>query len=282
MPIFVFMVMINLKAYKKEVEDLFAKNNIDKEEVNILFCEALNLSLSNLLLIVEITETQKNIIKRAVKKRIKSMPIQKIFKKAYFFDYEFYINNNVLCPRPETELLVEECLKQIKNNKNYVKVLDLCTGSGCIAITIAKKSKSKVYASDISTKALYVARKNAKQLNANVKFIKSNMFESIKQKYDIIISNPPYIPTFDCEHLDSEVKDYDPMLALDGGKDGLDFYKIIASSAKQYLSGNGKVFLEVGINEAENVKDMLTKNGFDCYVKKDYNNIDRIVVGELK
>ena len=108
------------------------------------------------------------------------------------------------------------------------------------------------------------------------------MFKSIKQKFDIIISNPPYIPTNDCKHLDREVKDYDPMLALDGGKDGLDFYRIIANSAKDYLNKNGKVFLEVGINEAENVKNMLTKNGFDCYIKKDYNNIDRIVVGELK
>ncbi len=280
--------MIDLKAYKKEVEDLFIKNNIDKEEVNILFCEALNLSLPNLLLKAEIKNTQKSVINRAVNKRLKGMPIQKIFKRAYFYDYEFYINNNVLCPRPETELLVEECLKDIKNidktknTNNCIKILDLCTGSGCIAITLAKKCNAMVFASDISTKALNVARKNSKLLSANVKFIKSNMFKSIKQKFDIIISNPPYISSCDCKHLDREVKDYDPKLALDGGKDGLDFYRIIASNAKIYLNDNGKIFLEVGINEAKNVKNMLAKNGFDCYIKKDYNNIDRIVVGELK
>ena len=280
--------MIDFKAYKKNIEILFAKNNIDSEEVDILFCEFFDCSRSELLLKKEITKQEKTKIDRVIKKRLKGCPIQKIFKKAYFFDYTLFVNNNVLCPRPETELLTEECINYINNiiqNKNIVnkklKVLDLCTGSGCIAITIKNKTKTNVYASDISLKAIHVAKKNAKKLNSKVTFIKSNMFNNIKQKFDIIISNPPYIPTLDVQQLDIEVKKYDPTLALDGGYDGLKFYKIIASQAKSFLNSNGKIFLEVGIFEAEKVKYLLEQNGFDCYVKKDYNNIDRIVVGEL-
>ena len=284
--------MFDFKKYKKSIEELFLTNNIDREEVNIFFCEFFNCSLPELLLINSITKKQKSKIDMLVKKRLKGCPIQKIFKRAYFFDYTFFVNNNVLCPRPETEILTEECINyiyKIKQNKKSdveidkkVDVLDLCTGSGCIAITIKSKTNANVVASDISIKALSVAKKNAKKLGAKVKLIKSNLFKNINQKFDIIISNPPYIPTNDVKNLDVEVKKYDPAIALDGGNDGLKFYKLIATQSKKYLKNNGKIFLEVGINETESVKNLLIENGFDCYIKKDYNNIDRIVVGDLK
>ena len=265
-------------SYKKKVEDIFVKNNIDKSEVNILFCETLNLSLDKLLLKTEITNSEKLKLNRYIKKRLSGEPIQKIFRRAYFFEYQFYINNNVLCPRPETELLVEEC---IKYTSEQTKVLDLCTGSGAIAVTIQKKTNAKVTASDISKKALYVARKNAKVLGTNVKFVQSDMFDRIDAKFDLIVSNPPYIPTAEIQHLDREVRNYDPTISLDGGISGLEFYKIIANNAKDYLNKNGKVLLEVGKGQAKTVAKMFTEQGFTTYVKKDYNNIDRIVVATM-
>ena len=264
---------------KKQVIDIFKKSNIDEQEVNILFCEALNCLKTDLLTKTELTNKQYEKIKSAVKKRLKGMPIQKIFGRAYFYGYTFKVNKNVLCPRPETELLVEESLKFVKDNNN---VLDLCTGSGAIALSIAKNSNAKVFASDISKKALKVAKFNAKNLNSNVSFIKSNMFNSITQKFEIIVSNPPYIKSEDIQNLDAEVKKYDPVISLDGGHDGLDFYTIIANQSKKYLNKNGVVLVEVGFDQAQDVKNIFEQNGFACYIKKDYNNIERIVVGELK
>ena len=282
--------MVDFKSYKKEVESLFLKNNIECNEVNILFCEFFNCSRAELLSKSQITMCQKTRLNLLIKRRLKGCPIQKLFKRAYFFDYTFFINNNVLCPRPETEILVEECINYINKlsaaeeyeHDKIVKVLDLCTGSGCIAITIKNKTSSQVFASDISNKAIKVAKKNAGNLNADVCFIKSDMFKNIAERFDVIVSNPPYIPSDDCDNLNIEVKKYDPKLALDGGEDGLSFYRIIACESKNYLNKNGKIFLEVGIYEAESVKNLLVENGFDCYIKKDYNNIERIVVGELK
>ncbi len=265
-------------SYKRNFEQAIIKNGIDKSEVNIIFCEALNLSYADLLKRTEIEPKEMRLLEKVLKKRMKGCPIQKIFKRAYFFDYVFYVNKSVLCPRPETELLVEECLKFAGKDS---KVLDLCTGSGAIAITLQKKSNAIVFASDVSKKALRVAKKNAKMLNSKISFIKSDMFENISKKFDIIVSNPPYIKTSDIENLDTEVKDYDPIISLDGGDDGLIFYRNIASNAKQHLSAKGKVLLEVGIGQANIVKKMLEENGFVCYIKKDYNNIDRIVVGEI-
>ena len=269
---------MNFLEYKKQIENIFLNNNIDKAEVNILFCEALNCSITELFKKDELELKDKRKIDTAVKKRILGKPIQKIFKKAYFCDYEFFVDNNVLCPRPETELLVEECLKLAKKDDC---VLDLCTGSGAIAITVQKKLGLKVVATDISSKALKVAKKNAKNISANIEFIKSDMFVKVKSKFDIIVSNPPYIPTKDIQNLDREVRDFDPSISLDGGSDGLDFYRLIAAYAKKYLNKNGKILLEVGKGQSKKVKKMLEKNGFVCYIKKDYNNIERIVVGEL-
>lgn len=264
---------------KKRLIELFKKNNIDLQEVNILFCEVLNCTQADLLTKVDLSVAEQKKLNYAVKKRLEGMPIQKIFRRAYFYDLVLYINNNVLCPRPETELLVEEVLKT-SNGKS--KILDLCTGSGAIALAIKKHTNAQVFASDISTKALYVAKKNAKNLNLQLKFIHSNMFDGIKQKFDIIVSNPPYIKTEDCKTLDVEVKNYDPIISLDGGANGLKFYEIIAKDAPKHLTKNGKIVLEVGMGQAQAVKKLLEKNGFVCYIKRDYNNIERVVVGELK
>ena len=264
---------------KKNLIELFKKNNIDLQEVNILFCEVLNCTKAELMTKTDLSVAEQKKLNYAVKKRLEGMPIQKIFRRAYFYDLVLYINKNVLCPRPETELLVEEVLK-ISNGKS--KILDLCTGSGAIALAIKRHTNAQVFASDISKKALYVAKKNARNLNLQLKFIHSNMFDGIKQKFDIIVSNPPYIKTEDCKMLDVEVKNYDPIISLDGGANGLKFYEIIAKNTPKHLTKTGKIVLEVGMGQAQDVKKLLEKNGFVCYIKRDYNNIERVVVGELK
>lgn len=264
---------------KKNLIELFKKNNIDLQEVNILFCEVLNCTKADLMTKTDLSVAEQKKLNYAVKKRLEGMPIQKIFRRAYFYDLVLYINNNVLCPRPETELLVEEVLKT-SNEKS--KILDLCTGSGAIALAIKRHTNAQVFASDISKKALYVAKKNARNLNLQLKFFHSNMFDGIKQKFDIIVSNPPYIKTEDCKMLDVEVKNYDPIISLDGGANGLKFYEIIAKDTPKHLTKTGKIVLEVGMGQAQDVKKLLEKNGFVCYIKRDYNNIERVVVGELK
>lgn len=270
--------MKNLREFKAQIQQKFLQKGVDKSEVNILFCEVLNCSVAELLSKKSLSAFEVFCVKRAVKKRLKGMPIQKIFKRAYFFGSTFFVTKDVLCPRPETELLVEECLKFASKK---TAVLDLCTGSGAIAITIKKNCNAKVSASDISKKALKVAKKNAKSLGADVTFVRSDMFECIPQKFDIIVSNPPYIASKDVPLLDDEVKKYDPILSLDGGADGLDFYRLIAKEAKSHLNAGGKLLLEVGIGEAGQVVDLLKREKFACFVKKDYNGIERIVVGEL-
>lgn len=269
---------MKLTEYRKKIKGIFVQNKIDAKEADILICEALGVNFVDLFGIDSITHASEKKIATAVKKRLVGEPIQKIFHRAYFFDFVFYVNKNVLCPRPETEILVEESLKHIDGKTS---VLDLCTGSGAIAITVAKKSNASVVASDISKKALYVAKKNAKKYDAKIKFVQSDMFCKIGEKFDVIISNPPYIPKSQCNFLDREVKDFDPILSLDGGFDGLDFYRIIASNAKLHLKPNGKIFLEVGKGQAKKVAKMLSNVGFVSTIKKDYANIERVVVGEL-
>ena len=155
----------------------------------------------------------------------------------------------------------------------------MCTGSGCIAIAVADKTGAHVVASDVSEDALATARANAEKNGVadKIEFVRSDMFGNIEGAFDVIISNPPYIPTADIQKLDREVKDYEPALALDGGEDGLDFYRIIAEKAGGFLAEGGRIFLEVGIGQAQAVGDML--KGFDTKIIKDMQGIDRIVCG---
>ncbi len=157
------------------------------------------------------------------------------------------------------------------------------TGSGIIAITLAKQTKAKVFASDISESALAVARKNAKTQKVKIKFIQSDVFKNMKkERFDLIISNPPYIPSKDILTLDDEVKKYDPLIALDGGDDGLFFYREIAENATRFLNKGGILVLEIGEDQGQSVKKLLQKNFETIRIKKDYSNNDRIVIAKLK
>lgn len=210
--------------------------------------------------------------------RIKGKPLSYVLGNADFYGYEIKVDERVLIPRPETEELVSEVLKVVKNTD---KVLDLCTGSGAIALIINKKSGASVTATDISEAALEVAKENFKQFDAAVETRLIDLYGDLSEKYDIIVSNPPYIKTEKIDTLDKEVKDYEPRIALDGGEDGLDFYRRICEGAKQRLNEHGKLFLEAGYGEAEEIKKML-ENDFNVEIIKDISGIDRIIKAELK
>ena len=210
--------------------------------------------------------------------RIKGKPLSYVLGNADFYGYEIKVDERVLIPRPETEELVSEVLKVVKNTD---KVLDLCTGSGAIALVINKKSGASVTATDISEAALEVAKENFKQFDAAVETRLIDLYGDLSEKFDIIVSNPPYIKTEEIDTLDKEVKDYEPRIALDGGEDGLDFYRRICEGAKQRLNERGKLFLEAGYGEAEEIKKML-ENDFNVEIIKDISGIDRIIKAELK
>ena len=269
--------MRDLKEIRAKIKAEFSAKNISLFDADCILSEVLKTPINNLIMLKNITRYNAFKINHYVKKRIKGEPITKMFKKAYFYGYEFYVNKNVLSPRQDTELLVEYCEKNI--NKN-LKILDLCAGSGAIAISLNKLGFKNVVASDISKKALKVAKKNNKLLNTNVTFIKSDMFNEITEKFDVIVSNPPYIESEDVKRLDIEVKKYDPKLALDGGVDGLMFYKHIINNLNKYLNENGLVVLEIGYNQAKDVCNLLKEKGYNSFVIKDYNNLDRVIVGK--
>lgn len=228
----------------------------------------------------EISIETTNKFNEGINKLIKGYPLQYITNHQEFMKLDFYVDENVLIPRADTEILVEEVISNCEKNKEY-KVLDLCTGSGAIGISIARYiSNSYITCTDISSKALEIARKNAKANNIdNIEFIESDMFKNIKGKFDIIVSNPPYIVKDVITTLDKEVQN-EPYIALDGGIDGLDFYKIIACEAHRYLNENGKVFLEIGYDQKEEVTNLLKVNEKynSIYSKKDLYDNDRIVV----
>lgn len=221
-------------------------------------------------------------LKAALDMRLTHMPVQYITGYQNFMGLEFMVSKDVLIPRMDTETLVEEVLRLGLSN---VRVLDICTGSGCILLSILKY----VYGSsgvgvDISDGALGVAKANSEALGIDATFIKSDMFENIPkdERFDIVVSNPPYIRSDVIGTLMSEVKDYEPLLALDGSEDGLKFYRIIADRAPEYLNNGGMLFLEIGYDQGAEVSALLTAAGFtDVEVIKDLSGLDRVVSGRI-
>ena len=208
----------------------------------------------------------------------KGEPWQYVLGKTEFYKRTFVVNKDVLIPRQETELVCEQLLKRTSKG---VKALDLCSGSGVLGITLALENNASVTLADVSKEALKVAKDNAKLNKAKVSFVQSNMFEKVNGKFDVIVSNPPYIESDVIDTLDDSVKNYEPRLALDGGKDGLDFYRIISNEAHAHLNAHGLLVLEIGYNQGEAVKALL-EDKFNVEVMKDYSGNDRIVIAKLK
>ncbi len=219
---------------------------------------------------------------QGIEQLVQGVPIQYLTNQQWFYGLDFYVDRHVLIPQPDTEILVEEVIGLAQESQKKLKILDLCTGSGAIAIALAKHTKAEVKAADISEAALEIARKNARRNAADVTFFQSDMFENVNEKLDLIVSNPPYIETKTLENLPQEVKN-EPRLALDGGEDGLAFYKILGKEAPKHLTKEGILALEIGFNQREKVEKLLKDSGFcEVYSKKDWGGNDRIVVGKWR
>lgn len=226
-----------------------------------------------------LSETEICKINEMCAKRIKRMPMQYILGVCEFMGLEFKVNEHTLIPRGDTEILAEEALKLI-NDKGYNTVLDIGTGSGAIAVSIAKLTNTKVTAVDISQKALEVAKENAERNGVSIKFIESDLFNKVTDKYDLIVSNPPYIEKNIIKTLAPDVRDYEPLSALDGGMDGLEFYRKIIDRCSEFLNKNGSLIFEIGYNQGNDVCNLLGKNMFEqVSIKKDLAGLDRVVIG---
>ena len=233
----------------------------------------------------KLTPEQEDIYFKNVIKLVNGTPLQHITHMQEFMKMDFYVNQDVLIPRQDTEILVEEVIK-IAQKINAKKILDLCTGSGAIAVSLAKYIKnSQITATDISEKALEIAEKNAKNnhVENQIAFLESNLFNEIpKEKYDIIVSNPPYIKREVLKTLQKEVRQ-EPQIALDGGYDGLDFYRKIIYQADEFLKYKGYLCLEIGYDQKDDVIDLINEQNkyIDTYSKKDLYDNDRIVVTKV-
>lgn len=229
----------------------------------------------------EVDEALFTKLKEAVEKRLTHIPVQQITGYQNFMGLEFAVNENVLIPRQDTECLVEEVLKL---GFSGADILDMCTGSGCILLSILKYSHDfKGTGVDISPKALEVAEKNSRDLGIEARFIESNLFEKLSadEKFDIIVSNPPYIKSDVIPTLMEEVRCFEPMIALDGEADGLSFYRKIIEMAPQYLRCGGKLYFEIGYDQGREVSELMKAAGFeDINVVKDLAGLDRVVYGE--
>lgn len=231
----------------------------------------------------EMPEEDEQYYRECIELRSTHIPCHHITGYQVFMGYDFTVDENVLIPRQETELLVEEALR-CADGINPCKTLDVCCGSGCIGISFALKRRETGYCNDkvtmldISKHAVNVAKENNLKLDAGCEVIKSDLFERVDEKYDIIISNPPYIRTADIDELMDEVRCHEPRLALDGGEDGLYFYDRIIKEARKFLYEDGRLLFEIGYDQYRDVWELLVDSGYtDIRLIKDYAGLDRVV-----
>jgi release factor glutamine methyltransferase len=231
----------------------------------------------------EISENDIEEYQMLIEQRGKHIPLQQLTKEAYFYGMKFFVNENVLIPRQDTEVLVEQVLSLSKGKEN-LKLLDMCTGSGCILLALlANLKQASGTGVDLSEKALEVAQRNGKELGIEVSWVQSDLFDKVSGSYDIIVSNPPYIETSVIEGLMDEVKLYEPRMALDGTEDGLFFYREITMQAGKYLKNNGILAFEIGYNQGKAVSEFMKENGYkEVQVLQDLAGLDRVVTGRIE
>ncbi len=283
----------------KNIRKIFKDKGImnPDREAEILLSYFLEMSRSEIYLNSDriLKDIEKTQLEKKIQKRIEKIPLQYITKHQEFMGMDFLVEKGVLIPRPETEILVEELIRKLKNYKcsNSLRVTDLGTGTGIIAVSIAKFIEDVIiYATDISKKSLQIALKNAQKHGCKDKiiFLQGDLFEPFmgkikKNSLDGIVSNPPYIDSHDFESLPPEIKDNEPKVALSGGIDGLDYYRKIIKKSPQYLKKNGFMALEVGFNQSKIVKELIIKeNNFNQNIEitKDYLGIERVVIAYRK
>ena len=280
---------LKLKERKMKIEELLrnARKKLIEKKVEdaeliarVLLQFVLKIDRNELVLKQDqnMEEEQIREYENAIEKVIEGTPLQYITRKQEFYGLNFYVNENVLIPQPDTEILVEQVIELCKKSSEINKILDLCTGSGAIAISIKEilKENCEMHASDISKNAIEVAKINEERVlnkNNQINFIQSDMFEDINDKYDIIVTNPPYIESNTINDLPKDVQN-EPKIALDGGEDGLKYYRIIKENIKDYLKEDGYLVMEIGYNQKEAVTNMFHNSR--CI--KDYAKNDRVVI----
>lgn len=259
----------------------------ERTEAEYLLSFALKVKRHDIYLYPErvLSEKESSEFMDFIRKRALREPAQYITGETEFRGLIFKVSPEVLIPRPETELLVEEALDFLKGFKDEEIVIDLCTGSGCVAVSIAKeREKTRVYAVDISKEALKVASLNAEKngVASRITFFSGDLFtplSGLKGKARVIVSNPPYVSKEDIEKLDPEIKDFEPMIALRGGVDGLEFIRRIIEGSPEYLLPDGRLMMEIGWGQAERVKEIILQHGLyrDIEIRKDLSGIERVV-----
>lgn len=270
----------NILEIIKWTTDYFKSKDVSKPRLNAEYIIAHVLCCKRFDLYVRfeeiVSEKDRVVIKNMILERAKQVPLQYVLGETEFYGYRFFVDSSVLIPRPETEYLVEKIINEIGDAQS---VLDIGTGSGVIAISLKKELPNlSVTALDISERAIVVANKNAEENQVEVEFIKSDIYSNCSKKYDLIVSNPPYIPKRVYDALESEVKDFEPQSALLANDDGLYFYDKILAEAREYLNLNGKIYLEIGHDQSNRIKKIAEKNGFsEIETVKDLNGFDRIM-----
>ena len=275
--------------YRKSFIKYYTDNNFSfdeaKSEVDFVLEMLFNFTSKDFFLGKSLEKWQIDKIEKIIKERVnKRKPIQQIIGSAFFYGRRFFVNEYTLIPRPETEILVSEVLK-ILEDINNPKILDIGTGTGCIPITLEIENNNlNAHSVDVSKEAIEMAEKNALLHNVyeKIKFIESDLFSKIKEKYNVIVSNPPYIPIKEKDSLQYEVKNYDPSLALFAkDEDGIDYYKKIIADAHKYLLEDGFLCFEIGQNQGKLVTDLLKNNDYkNIKIIKDLNSLDRIVISQ--
>ena len=276
-----FEISVPYAIARKNAEQV--AKDADAADMDWLFAETAGVRRSGLSELKALTKQQYDKVMEIAKLMSDGTPLQYALGKTDFYGIRLAVNKNVLIPRPETEELAERAIAEasaMQSEGRKIRVLDLCTGSGAIALAVALKSGAEVSASDVSEGALQVARANALNVGADIKFIKSDMWTDIADEFDVIVSNPPYIPTEDIKTLDGRVKGFEPLLALDGGNDGLRFYREIALGLDGHLAKNGVLLLEFGINQADAVAEIFAD--YDTRIIKDMAGIERIAIVKRK
>ena len=258
-------------------------NKIPNPEIDLRILLNYSRSTKNEIILGNFNQNQINVNKfnSLLKRRILNEPISKIINKKSFWKDDFYVNNFVLDPRPETEGIIEETIKIYKNNKTHFKILDIGTGSGAIAISLAREfENAEILAIDISEDAIKVANKNVKDRNLDKRInLKKTTFENIEDDFDLIVSNPPYLTQKEIQNLSNEIKKFEPKIALFGGKDGLNFYREFAKKIDKNLSNGGYLILEIGASQFSDCMEIFNHSGLK-FIKKsqDLQKKDRIMI----
>ena len=281
------------QALQQALERLKERVSTPLLDSQVILCRVLN--VDRLYLIINkdkiLTKEETEEYNKLIEKRFEGLPVQYITGSQEFMGLMFHVEEGVLIPRPDTEILIEKVLDRIDVNNRY-NIVDIGTGSGAISVSLAKLIEGAyIYSIDISRKAIDMGRKNAENngVGSKISFLNGNLFEPLEKtdiigKVDILVSNPPYIPTEDIENLQIEVSRYEPRIALDGGVNGLDFYRKIIDGAPKYLKEDGLIALEVGYNQSRKVIDIMVEKGkyVDIQITKDLAGIERVISGRIK